>query len=164
MGVKTTDTNSKNAMLNINPYLEDIATDIRSAIDRQNLGATGRAKGSIKIRNNRNIVAIGYISTLFRTVGRRPGKFVPIRNLIQWIIAKGIQPRNLETGRFVRIKSLAFAISKTIQRRGTRIFRDHRRGIQMKRIIAKNNEKHIPLIARELKNTYVKQFNSIIVT
>lgn len=49
--------------------------------------------------------------------GRLPGKYVPIKPLIDWIKRKGIQGRN-KKGRFISVNSLVFAISASIKRRG----------------------------------------------
>ena len=53
--------------------------------------------------------------------GRKPGKYVPIKPLMDWIRTKGLN-KNTQTGKFqkFRIKGTAFAISKTIQRFGIR--------------------------------------------
>jgi hypothetical protein len=51
--------------------------------------------------------------------GRKPGKYVPIKPLMQWIRAKGFN-KNKDTGKFQKfsIKGTAFAISKNIQKFG----------------------------------------------
>jgi hypothetical protein len=51
--------------------------------------------------------------------GRRPGKYVPIRVLMQWIRTKGFN-KNKKTGKFEKfnIKGMAFAVSKSIQKFG----------------------------------------------
>jgi hypothetical protein len=51
--------------------------------------------------------------------GRKPGKYVPIKPLMQWIRAKGFN-KNKQTGKFQKfnIKGTAFAISKNIQKFG----------------------------------------------
>jgi hypothetical protein len=51
--------------------------------------------------------------------GRRPGKYVPIKPLMQWIRAKGFN-KNKTTGKFEKfnIKGMAFAVSKSINKFG----------------------------------------------
>ena len=150
--------------LDTEPYLEAIVADIKAAMDRQGLNATGRAQRLIKVRNKRNVIAPGYVSTLFQGVGRRPSSRIPpIQNLERWIQAKGIQWSS-PTGRAYTVRQMAFLIANTIKERGTRIFRDGRRGIQIDRIIEKNNDIYMPQIARSLRNTYVEAFNLTIVT
>lgn len=50
--------------------------------------------------------------------GRKPGKYVPIKPLIQWIRQKGFN--RASTGRFKKfnVKGMAFAVSKNIQKFG----------------------------------------------
>lgn len=149
--------------LKLNPYLEAIAQDLRDALSRQGLNTTGRASSSIRIRNQRNIIASGYISTLFQGVGRRPGKRPPIQAIYEWVVNKGIQFTR-PGGAPMTFSQMAFSIANKIRDRGTRIYRDRRRGIQMDKIIEKNNNIYMPRIARDLKNTYVDAFNSTIIT
>ena len=150
--------------LNTLPYLEAIVLDLKSALARQRLNTTGKASQSIKIRNQRNIIAVGYISFLFQGVGRRPSaKLPPVQNIQEWIEAKGLQWSS-PSGTPYTSKQMAFQVARTIAKRGTRIFRDGRRGIQVRRIIEKNNRIFMPRIARDLKNTYVDAFNLSIIT
>ena len=151
--------------LNKNDYLEAIAADIRAALDRQGLTNTGRARESVKVRNRRNIIAVGYIATLFQGIGRSPGKFVPRQALRDWIRQRGIQfiDRSRDN-RPMSVSSMVFLINRKLRFFGSRIYRDRRRGIQIDRIIEKRNAEYMPKIARELKNTYVKEFNSTIIT
>lgn len=53
--------------------------------------------------------------------GREPGKYVPLKPLMEWIRVKGLN-KNKKTGRFEKfsIKGTAFAISKTIKQFGIR--------------------------------------------
>lgn len=137
--------------------------DLKSAISRQRLTASGRAERSIRVRNNRNIIAVGYISFLFQGVGRRPGRRPPVQNIMEWIEDKGLQ-WSAPSGAPYTVKQMAFQVANKIAERGTRIFRDGRRGIQIRQIIQKNNRIFMPRIARDLKNTYVEAFNLSIVT
>ena len=51
--------------------------------------------------------------------GRKAGKYVPIKPLMQWIRSKGFN-KNKQTGKFEKfsIKGMAFAVSKNIQKFG----------------------------------------------
>lgn len=51
--------------------------------------------------------------------GRAPGRFPPIKDIEQWIIAKGITPLNNK----MSISSLAFLIARKIAREGTKYFK-----------------------------------------
>jgi hypothetical protein len=150
--------------LNKNEYLEAIAQDLRDSLDRLGLTNTGRARESVRVRNKRNIIALGYVATLFRYVGRKPGKFVPRRALQEWILQRGIQFIDRRSGDPMSLSSMVFLINRKLARAGSRIFRDRRRGIRIQEIIEKNNKIYVPRMARELRNTYVKEFNRTIVT
>lgn len=149
--------------LNKTPYLEAIASDIRTSITRNGYNTTGQALGSIRVRNNRNVIARGYVSTLFQDVGRAPGRRPPANMIEQWVINKNLRFTR-DSGAPMTTSQMAFIIARKIGAQGTRIFRDRRRGIRMKEIIAKNNRIYMPQIARDLKNTYVEAFNLSIIS
>ena len=55
--------------------------------------------------------------------GRKPGKGMPVRELMQWIKSKPIRLRDLKTGSFIestpsRLKSLGFLINRKIKEKG----------------------------------------------
>lgn len=52
--------------------------------------------------------------------GRKPGNYVPIKPLMDWIKVKGIRSRNKKTGRFqkLNVEGMAFAVSKNIKKFG----------------------------------------------
>lgn len=54
--------------------------------------------------------------------GRRPGKFPPVSEILEWIKTKGITPKDSRTS----IKSLAFLFARKIAERGTDIFQKKR--------------------------------------
>lgn len=54
--------------------------------------------------------------------GRRPGKFPPIQGILNWIMIKGIRPKDPRTS----MRSLAFLFARKIAERGTDIFMKRR--------------------------------------
>lgn len=83
---------------------------------------TGALYNSIKVSfnpetNQIKVMMLDYWK--FVNDGRKPGKYVPIKPLMDWIRAKGFN-KNKQTGKFQKfsIKGTAFAISKSIQRFG----------------------------------------------
>ena len=54
--------------------------------------------------------------------GRKPGKFPPVSDILEWIKTKGITPKDSRTS----IKSLAFLFARKIAERGTDIFQKKR--------------------------------------
>jgi hypothetical protein len=85
---------------------------------------TGNLYNSIKVSfdpnsNQIKVMMLEYWKNV--NDGREPGKYVPIKPLMDWIRAKGLN-KNTKTGRFQKfnIKGTAFAISKTIKQFGIR--------------------------------------------
>jgi hypothetical protein len=52
--------------------------------------------------------------------GRKPGKFPPIKPLIQWIKDRNLKGRDKKTGRYISDLSFAFGISRNIKKFGVR--------------------------------------------
>ena len=52
--------------------------------------------------------------------GRKPGKFVPIKPLLQWIKDRNLKGRDKKTGRYITDLSFAFGISRNIKKFGVR--------------------------------------------
>ncbi|MBL4706372.1 MAG: hypothetical protein JKY54_17725 [Flavobacteriales bacterium] len=55
--------------------------------------------------------------------GRKPGKGIPVKELMSWIKSKPIRLRDLETGKFVKttkagLNSLSFLINRKIKKEG----------------------------------------------
>jgi hypothetical protein len=95
----------------------------RSSFGVRNMTSkSGDLYKSIKVKFNANDDTI-VISMLdyWQNVndGRKPGKYVPIKPLMQWIRRKGFN-KNKKTGKFQKfnIKGMAFAVSKNIQKFG----------------------------------------------
>lgn len=85
---------------------------------------TGSLYNSIKVSfdpssNQIKVMMLNYWKNV--NDGREPGKYVPLKPLMEWIRAKGFN-KNKKTGKFQKfsIKGTAFAISKTIKQFGIR--------------------------------------------
>ena len=85
---------------------------------------TGSLYNSIKVSfdpasNQIKVMMLNYWKNV--NDGREPGKYVPIKPLMDWIRAKGFN-KSKKTGKFQKfnIKGTAFAISKTIKQFGIR--------------------------------------------
>ena len=106
------------------PYAPGYKGNKRSFGVRNMKTKTGNLYDSINVSFNptTNEVIIKMLD-YWRNVndGRRPGKYVPIKPLLDWIKVKGInKSRNNKTGKFQKFnaKSLAFAISSSIKQFG----------------------------------------------
>jgi hypothetical protein len=85
---------------------------------------TGSLYNSIKVSfdptsNGIKVMMLDYWQNV--NDGREPGKYVPLKPLMEWIRTKGLN-KNKKTGKFEKfsIKGTAFAISKTIKQFGIR--------------------------------------------
>lgn len=107
---------------NFEKFNKDIADSIRN----KGISDSGEAINSLRISTTKNSVAsfgIDYIYYLDK--GRRPGKFPPPQNIVDWINSKlGISDEK-ETN------SLAYLVGRKISLEGTEIFKDRSKGIQL---------------------------------
>jgi len=83
---------------------------------------TGSLYNSIEVNfdsENDKIVVTMLEYWQFVNDGRKPGKYVPIKPLMEWIRHKGFN-KNKQTGKFQKfsIKGMAFGVSKNIQKFG----------------------------------------------
>jgi len=93
-----------------------------------------------------------YLPTSYDGIGRGPGGNPWIDP--NWFRAKGIQPRDLKTGRFIRFETAAYLVSMKIGREGTDRFSNKRPGVDIDSIL----EKHKPELLNKLKKSFVSEF------
>lgn len=72
--------------------------------------------------------------------GRRPGRFPPIKNILEWIDAKGISPDGISK------KSLAFLIARKMARQGSDIYLRRRPALSVKDAVTETK----PMLKAEL--------------
>lgn len=115
-----------------------LLNDIREAIiqDQKDKGirSSGKSAESLTISVYGNTGTLsGAKYFVQQTLGRKPGKFPPIDDILDWIRAKRISPRDPKTTE----RQLAFLFARKIARSGTDIFQGKRPGLDMDEIIAK---------------------------
>jgi len=115
-----------------------LLNDIREAIiqDQKDKGirSSGKSAESLAISVDGNTGTLsGAKYFVQQTLGRKPGKFPPIDDILDWIRAKKITPRDPKTSE----RQLAFLFARKIARSGTDIFQGRRPGLDMDEIIAK---------------------------
>lgn len=111
----------------LNKYGEQIANAIQLKLKQDDTDASGRTYASVDYKVTKDTQLEVYYSGVVNVLdeGLSPNKVYPtINSIVRWMDAKGIQPRNLKTGRFVKKtrayqRRTAFAIRSAIVNKGT---------------------------------------------
>ncbi len=90
-----------------------LAQKLREAVNSKGISATGNLANSFIYDENEGVVKFLKYGEIVDG-GRRSGGFPPIRPIVEWINAKGISTGNKTD------EQVAFAIAKTIEKRGYR--------------------------------------------
>ena len=127
--------------------LEDIKQDIIDEYEQKGLKASGAFERSLNIRRQGrgkvmlSIPPYSQFISKFKSNrgGRKPGGFPPLSIIEQWVKDKGLQIRDITTGRFRRktpttTKQVAFLIARKIAEKGTDIHLGKREAIDLDRI------------------------------
>jgi hypothetical protein len=105
--------------------LEVLRDKIRAVLNLKGIDATGSASESLEVKGN-ELFGNDYI--YFLDKGRKPGKFPPVKNIIEWIRQK----LGINDGTENRI---AYAIGYVMKRDGTRIYQDQSKGIELDKLV-----------------------------
>lgn len=92
--------------------IEAILEDIRQLYNNSGKRTSGRFEEALEARYGNNSASIYGVTYL---AGRKAGKMPPVENIKEWVINKGIKPLKDE----MTVSSLAWAISKSIAKKGT---------------------------------------------
>ena len=96
---------------------DDTVTIIQDNMSRTGTNASGQTSREIKSTATDDSVTVDGPAWVFVVeTGRGPGGMPPVGNLASWISAKPVISNNAN--------SLAWAISKTISEKGTKLFRE----------------------------------------
>jgi len=110
--------------------LEIIRRRIVGDMNSNNRNASKKFINSLdikEIKTGGQLVGEDYAQQLI--TGRKPGKFPPIKPILQWIDDKGLSVNKITK------KSLAFIIARKIANKGTDIFRHKRQALDVKSIM-----------------------------
>lgn len=118
----------------IRKFLSTVREGIRRDQREKGMESSGRSGASMHIESEQKkekadgqLYAMAYMQQ--QITGRRPGRFPPIKAILEWINEQGIEPDDISK------KSLAFLIARKIARKGTDIFQHKRPGIDLKGIV-----------------------------
>ena len=117
-----------------NKHLNNLKAKIAERIPNN----TGGAASSLEVKGNQ-LLGNDYIYYLDQ--GRRPGRFPPVKNMIEWVNSKlGIQGKEA--------KSIAFLVGRKLANEGSEIFKDKSKGIRLDELIDETLEE----LYKELPN------------
>lgn len=99
---------------------------VRQERNGQVASGVSRETASVEVPSAREgwIRAKAYLPTNFRGIGRKPGTMPPIKSIQAWIAIK-------------RLDLNAWAVAVNIKKKGTLVYRDKRRGIDVEGVKAK---------------------------
>lgn len=111
-------------------FLEVVRRGIISDQQQKGLRSSGESAASLSIaEKNRGAELRGSAYFQQQIKGRRPGRFPPIKSILEWIDAKGISFDGISK------KSLAFVIARKIAKKGTDIFLRKSPALDVKKIV-----------------------------
>jgi hypothetical protein len=134
-----------------------LLNEIREAYikDQKDKGirASGKSAESLRIETKNNQGALyGAKYFIQQMVGRKPGKFPPIDDILDWMRVKNISPKDTKTTE----RQLAFLIARKIANSGTDIFLGRRPGLDI--------DDQIKSIVQEWKKGFAKELKGEIIT
>lgn len=107
-------------------FLEVVRRGVIQDQDAKGIRSSGKSAASLgiqEISKGGQLVGDDYFQQ--QITGRRPGKFPPIKPILDWIEEKGISPEGISK------KSLAFLIARKIAKKGTDIYSGLRPGLSV---------------------------------
>lgn len=118
--------------LNAQPLISELLDGIKKVYqDRQKeqgIRSSGKSADSLRTESNESSGKL-YGAKYFyqQKFGRKPGKFPPISDILDWIRSKGITPRDTKTSE----RQLAFLFARKIAQKGTDVFQRKREGLEV---------------------------------
>ena len=110
--------------------------------------ASGKSAASLRIEVTENQGTLYGQSYFYQQKhGRRPGKFPPIDDILDWIREKRITPKDSKTTE----RQLAFLFARKIAQRGTDIFEGKRPALEVQEQIKKLTEEFIKNFSKDFK-------------
>lgn len=132
--------------------------EIKNEFDEKKLNDTKAARNSISFKTKGTTLRIeGKLRTIFLQDGRKAGKFPPINVIQGWVERKLNVPKEESRG-------VAFVIARKIAQKGTDIFTDKAKGLQLELILDSMQTLLLAEISKEVffqvNNTVFESFTS----
>lgn len=118
--------------MNVQPLISELLDNIKKVyIDKQTsqgIRSSGKSADSLRVEASDKAGAL-YGAKYFyqQKFGRKPGKFPPIDDILDWIRAKGITPREPKTTQ----RQLAYLFARKIAQSGTDVYQKKRDGLEV---------------------------------
>lgn len=135
--METNTLNFTNLQIALNSFIEDFINTYKGLLIRDNKKASGNLISSLKpvsieFTNNKYQCSI-QIAEYWKYVeyGRRPGKFPPINNILNWIKIKPVIPRPMNGLKPPTEPQLAFLIARKIARDGIKAGNQFKEALDM---------------------------------
>lgn len=128
--------------MSIRKFLSDVKTKVIAQQRAMGIEASGRSADSLRIEST-ELSGELYGAEAFRYqqdgVGRKPGNMPPIKSIEQWIKDKGLELN-------------AWAVAKSIAKKGTTIYQRKRRGLTIGAIVLDSKSEFLNDIGAGIAN------------
>lgn len=133
--------------------IENLLEGIRKAYQQDQIDkgilASGKSSASMRKEVKPNSGALYGAKYFFQQrFGRRPGKFPPLDDILNWIREKGVSPRDNKTTE----RQLAFLFARKIAQKGTDIFTKKRPALNVDEQIKELMKIFAQAIGKEVKD------------
>lgn len=132
--------------------IENLLEGVRKAYQQDQIDkgirASGKSSASMRKEVKPNEGTLYGVKYFFQQrFGRRPGKFPPVDDILNWIREKGIRPRDNKTTE----RQLAFLFARKIAQKGTDIFTKKRPALNVDEQIKELMAVFMKSVGQELK-------------
>jgi hypothetical protein len=140
--------------LNTATAISDLLNGVKAAYQQDQIDkgirSSGKSSASLRVEVKENSGTLSGSKYWYQQKhGRKPGKFPPIDDILDWIRIKGIQAKDGKT----TTRQLAFLFARKIAQRGTDIYTGKREGIDVQEKINILVKEFTKNLAAEVKKT-----------
>lgn len=106
----------------IEKHLNELKDTIKAEMRNKGLYNSGETSDSLDVKNN---TLFGSEVILYLDQGRKPGKHPPPQNIVEWVRSK------LGINDLKKSRQIAYLVGRKISEKGTEIYRNKRKGLQL---------------------------------